>query len=95
MIVVVPLVFTLGDEYAGVPAGAPGGGRFHERAGTATAAAARAVARASSTAVTQAACSWVIRAGDCERSIGPVEGPAPLIADLASLRQVSEPAHRQ
>ena len=61
------------------------------RAGMATAAA----ARASSTAVTQAACSWRIRAGDAERRIGPVDGPAPLIADLASLRQVSEPIHRQ
>lgn len=69
-------------------------GHWLQRAGTATAAAARATARASSTAVTQAACSWVIRAGDCERSIGPVDGPAPLIADLASLRQVSEPTHR-
>src|SRR5260370_21515960 len=65
------------------------------RAGTAIAAAARAAARASSVAVTQAACSWAIRAGDCERSIGPVDGPAPLIADLASFRQVSDPIHRQ
>src|SRR2546430_16834755 len=61
------------------------------RGGTATAAAARAVARASSTAVTQAACSWRTRAGEQERSIGPVDGPAPLIADLASFRQVSDP----
>ena len=65
------------------------------RAGTATAAAARARARASSTAVTQAACSWRTRAGDAERSIGPVDGPAPVMADLASFRQVSEPIHRQ
>ena len=65
------------------------------RAGTAIAAAARAAARASSTAVTQAACSWATRAGDCERSIGPVDGPAPLIADLASFREVSDPIHRQ
>ena len=65
------------------------------RAGTATAAAARAVARASSTAITQAACSWATRAGEQERSIGPVDGPAPLIADLASFRQVSDPIHRQ
>ena len=64
-------------------------------AGTATAAAARAVARASSMAVTQAACSWAIRAGDADRSIGPVDGPAPLIADLASFREVSDPIHRQ
>src|SRR5439155_3159784 len=69
--------------------------RRHLRAGTAIAAAARAVARASSTAVTQAACSWVTRAGDAERSIGPVDGPAPLMADLASFRAVSEPIHRQ
>src|SRR6516165_53022 len=69
--------------------------RRPRRAGTATAAAARARARASSTAVTQAACSWAIRAGEQERSIGPVDGPAPLIADLASFRQVSEPIHLQ
>ena len=69
--------------------------RRPRRAGTATAAAARAAARASSMAVTQAACSWATRAGDCDRSIGPVDGPAPLIADLASFRQVSEPIHRQ
>src|ERR1019366_562419 len=74
-----------------------GGGpaRLPLPAGTAIAAAARAAARASSTAMTQAACSWAIRAGDPERSIGPVEGPAPLIADLASFRQVSDPIHRQ
>jgi hypothetical protein len=71
--------------WTGCPARRP------SRAGTATAAAARAAARASSTAVIQAACSWAIRAGECERSIGPVNGPAPLIADLASFRQVSEP----
>jgi len=35
------------------------------------------------------------RAGDAERSIGPVDGPAPLMADLASFRQVSDPIHRQ
>src|SRR5215831_19788391 len=64
--------------------------RRPRRAGTAIAAAARAVARASSTAVTQAACSWAARAGDCDRSIGPVDGPAPLIADLASFSRVSE-----
>ena len=46
-------------------------------------------------AVTQAACSWAIRAGDCERSIAPVDGPAPLIADLASFSEVSDPIHRQ
>ena len=69
--------------------------RLPFRAGTAIAVAARAVARASSVAVTQAACSWAIRAGDPDRSIGPVEGPAPLIADLASFRQVSDPIHRQ
>jgi hypothetical protein len=27
--------------------------------------------------------------------IGPVDGPAPLMADLASFRAVSEPIHRQ
>ena len=59
------------------------------------AAAARAVARASSVAVTQSACSAAIMAGQVERSIGPVDGPAPLIADLASFRQVSDPIHRQ
>ena len=63
------------------------------RAGTAFAAAARAVARASSTEITQAACSWRIRAGDCDRRIGPVDGPAPLIADLASFSAVSDPIH--
>ena len=59
------------------------------------AAAARAVARASSTEITQAACSWATRAGDWDRSIGPVDGPAPVIADLASFSVVSEPTHRQ
>ena len=33
--------------------------------------------------------------GGADRSIGPVDGPAPLIADLASFRQVSDPIHRQ
>src|ERR1019366_2680295 len=33
--------------------------------------------------------------GEPERSIGPVDGPAPLIADLDSFRQVSDPIHRQ
>src|SRR3954465_10343014 len=51
-------------------------------AGTATAAGARATGRARPVAVTQAACSWAIRAGDWDRSIAPVGGPAPLIADL-------------
>src|ERR1035441_7788452 len=69
--------------------------RLPLRAGTATAAAARAVAGTSSAAVTQAACSWATRAGEPERSIGPVDGPAPLIADLDSFRQVSDPIHRQ
>jgi hypothetical protein len=63
-------------------------------AGAARRAAARAVARTSSVAATQAACSWVTRPGDCDRKIGPVEGPAPLIADLTSLRAVSDPSHR-
>src|SRR6266581_1162130 len=57
-------------------------------------AAARPVARASSVAVTQAACSCAIRAGEDDRSIGPVDGPAPLIADLASFKAVSDPIHR-
>jgi hypothetical protein len=65
--------------------------RRPRRAGEAIAAAVRAAARASSTAVTQAACSWATRAGECERNISPVDGPAPLIADLATFRQVSEP----
>src|ERR1700746_2452941 len=60
--------------------------RLPLRAGTAIAAAARGAARASSVAVTQAACSCAIRAGEADRSIGPVDGPAPLIADLASFR---------
>src|SRR6266567_3692779 len=63
-------------------------------AGTAARAAARPAARVSSTAVTQAACSWRTRSGDCERNIGPVEGPAPRIADLASRSAVSDPSHR-
>ena len=70
-------------------------GHWLQRAGTATAAAARATARASSTAVTQAACSCAIRAGDAERSIAPVDGPAPLIADFASFNAVSDPIHCQ
>ena len=45
--------------------------------------------------VIQAACSWAIRAGDAERNIAPVDGPAPLIADLASFSEVSDPIHRQ
>lgn len=49
---------------------------------------------ASSTAVTEATCSWVIFAGDAERSIGLVDGPAPLMADLASVGAVFEPIHR-
>ena len=69
--------------------------RWPLRAAMATAAAARAVARASSTAITRAACSWRAWAGEPGRSTGPVDGPAPLIADLASFRQVPEPVHRQ
>ena len=64
------------------------------RAGAATAAASRAMARASSVEMTQAACSWAIRAGDAERSIGPADGPDSRIADLASFSGVSEPSHR-
>ena len=64
------------------------------QAGAADAAAARAVARTSSVAVTQAACSCWTRPGDCDRNIGPVDGPAPLIAGLASFRAVSDPSHR-
>jgi hypothetical protein len=52
-------------------------------------------ARASPVAVTQTACSWATRSGDRERSIAPVDGPAPLIADLASFSDVSDPIHRQ
>ena len=33
--------------------------------------------------------------GEADRSIGPVDGPAPLIADLASFKAVSDPIHRQ
>ena len=65
------------------------------RAGAATAAASRAMARASSAEMTQAACSWAISGGVAERSIGPAEGPDSRIADLASFRVVSEPIHRQ
>jgi hypothetical protein len=61
-------------------------------AGTAMPAAASAAARAGSTAMIQAACSWATRRPD--RSIGPVDGPASLIADLASFRQVSDRIHR-
>jgi hypothetical protein len=69
--------------------------RRPQRAGIAIAAAAPARAQASSMAVTQAACSWATRAGEQERSIGPVDGPAPVMADVASFRQISEPIHRQ
>ena len=65
------------------------------RAGAADRAAARAAARTSSTAVIQAACSWAIMSGQCDRKIGPVEGPAPRIADLASRSAVSDPSHRR
>src|SRR6266542_1066538 len=64
-------------------------------AGVAIVAAARATARVSSTAVVHAGCSWAIRAGEAERRIAPVDGPAPLMVDLASLSVVSEPIHRQ
>ena len=46
------------------------------RAGAADLAAARAAARASSVAVIQAACSWRIMSGVCDRKIGPVEACA-------------------
>src|SRR5260370_23981501 len=62
-------------------------------AGTAMPAAARAAARASSVAVIQAACSWAIRAGECERRIGHVEGPATLIAALGDFVLDSVPRH--
>ncbi len=65
------------------------------RAGAALRAAARARARVSSVPQIQAACSAATRAGLAERKIGPVEGPAPVMADLASFRDVSDPAHRQ
>jgi hypothetical protein len=58
-------------------------------------AAARVVARVSSVAVTQAACSWATWSGEAEGSIAPVEDPAPLMVDLASFRAVSEPIQRQ
>jgi hypothetical protein len=63
------------------------------RAGAADRAAARAAARTSSQAVTQAACSWRIRSGQRDRKIGPADGPAPRIADLASRSAVSDPSH--
>ena len=56
-----------------------GPARLPLRAGTAMAAAARAVARASSTEMTQAACSWAIRAGDCGAEHRP--GGRPGVAD--------------
>jgi hypothetical protein len=68
--------------------------RLPLRAGAAVRAAARAVARTSSAAVTQAACSWAIMSGQRDRKIGPVDGPAPRIADLASRSAVSDPSHR-
>ena len=71
------------DARRGVPCGRGGGP-----------AAARAAARASSAAVIQAACSWRIMSGVCDRKIGPVEGPAPRMADLASRSAVSGPFHR-
>ena len=64
------------------------------RAGAADPAAWRATARTSSQAVIQAACSCRIMSGQCDRKIGPVEGPAPRIADLASRSAVSDPSHR-
>ena len=36
-----------------------------------------------------------ISSGVAERKIGPVEGPAPVMADFASFRAVSDPVHRQ
>jgi len=57
--------------------------------------AARARARMSSVPQIQAACSWAISSGVAERKIGPVDGPAPVMADFASFRAVSDPAHRQ
>jgi len=64
------------------------------RAGTARRAAERARARHSPVPQTQAACSWSTRSGLFERKIGPEDGPAPVIADLASFRDVSGPGHR-
>src|SRR5271165_664094 len=64
------------------------------RAGAADRAAVRAAARTSSQAVIQAACSCRIMSGQCDRKIGPVEGPAPRMADLASRSAVSDPSHR-
>src|SRR5260221_4197487 len=65
------------------------------RAGAAFRAAARARARHSSVPQIQAACSWAISAGLAERKIRPADGPAPVIADLACFREVSDPGHRQ
>src|SRR5258708_9775 len=65
------------------------------RAGAAFRAALRARARVSSVPQIQAACSAVTRAGLFERKIGPADGPAPVIADFASFRAVSDPGHRQ
>ena len=64
------------------------------RKGVAMAAALRVAARTSSVAVAQAACSWRISSGLCERRIAPVPGPASWMADLASRRAVSEPSQR-
>src|SRR5437016_5608417 len=53
------------------------------RAGAADRAAWRATARTSSLAVIQAACSCRIMSGQCDRKIGPVEGPAQ-VSDTSS-----------
>jgi len=45
-------------------------------------------------AVIHAACSWRIMSGVRDRKIGPVEGPAPRMADLAPRSAVSDPSHR-
>ena len=72
---------------------APGGAAFAGGGGM-WRAAAQASARMSSVPQIQAACSWVISSGAAERKIGPVEGPAPVMADFASFRAVSDPGHR-
>src|SRR6266536_2197271 len=63
------------------------------RAAAAWRAAARARLRMSSVPQIQAACSAVISSGACERMIGPVDGPAPVMADFASFSEVSDPVH--
>ena len=71
--------------------GWPARGPF--RNGGAMAAAVRVAAWTSSVPTIQAACSWRISSGWCERRIAPVPGPASWMVDLASRSAVSEPSH--